>query len=117
MTAPRVLEPAPADGTAATTTRGTTSPRAIAWFGFSAFWGHMRHLVASAIATENVDSRKWMIPDEPRDLAARVLSILRTDPEAPDARLSNEAPTLLQSLGRELWIDFVADTGGIWLSW
>lgn len=113
MTAPRVLEPAPADGTAATTTRGTASPRAIAWFGFSAFWGHMRHLVASAIATENVDSRKWMIPDEPCDLAARVLAILRADPDAADAdvALSSEQPTLLQSLGHELWIDFVADTG------
>jgi hypothetical protein len=48
-----------------------------------------------------------MIPDEPGDLAARVLSVLRDDGARPAA----DHPTLLQSLGRDLWIDFVADTG------
>jgi hypothetical protein len=109
VTAPVVLEPAPVDGTRATTTRGREAPRAIAWFGFSAFWGHMRHLVASAIATENVDSRKWMFPDEPRELAARILSIV--EPDAAGAEGALDRPSLLQSLGHDLWIDYVADTG------
>ena len=56
--------------------RGRESPRAIAWFGFSAFWGHMRHLLASAIATDNVDSRQWMTPEQPADLLARAIGVL-----------------------------------------
>ena len=39
------------------------------WFGASSFWGHLRHLFSAAIATENIDSRDWMTPDEPRALA------------------------------------------------
>lgn len=119
MVAPRVLEPAPRDGHPTTTTRGQRAPRAIAWFGFSSFWGHLRHLVASAIATENVDSRKWMIPDEPRDLAARILAILERVHDAETEAALDEgidpppmhARSILQALDRDLWIDFVADTG------
>jgi hypothetical protein len=83
--------------------RGHRAPRAIAWFGFSAFWGHLRHLVASAIATDNVDSRKWMIPERGRDLLRRALAVV----EAPNP----DAPTLADALGGEVFVDFVADTG------
>jgi hypothetical protein len=96
------LEAAPPDGPRLRYVRGRKSPRAIAWFGFSAFWGHLRHLIASAIATENIDSRQWMVPDEPRDLLAKSLAVLG----API-----DAPTLAEGLGGEVWIDFVADTG------
>ncbi len=99
------MGPAPPDGAPATTTRGAVRPRAIAWFGFTSFWGHLRHLVASAIATENVDSRKWMIPDEPADLISAIVRVLEPGRTAPDGA------TLLDALGRELLIDFVADTG------
>ncbi|HEY1956811.1 MAG TPA: hypothetical protein VGH28_14425 [Polyangiaceae bacterium] len=85
--------------------RGRTAPRAIAWFGFSAFWGHMRHLLASAIATDNVDSRQWMTPESPADLLVRAIGVL-----TPRGAKEN-APTLTASLGGEIWIDFVADTG------
>ena len=84
--------------------RGRSRPRAIAWFGFSAFWGHLRHLAASAIATENIDSRQWMMPETPTALLDRCLSILE---EAG----AQSGPTLASAMGGEVWIDFVADTG------
>ena len=80
------------------------APRAIAWFGFSSFWGHLRHLLASAIATDSVDSRQWMVPEAPGDLLGRIAAVL-----AP--RGARDAPTLAASMGGEIWIDFVADTG------
>jgi hypothetical protein len=97
------LERAPADVGGNSQTFGKVSPRAIAWFGFSAFWGHLRHLVASAIATENIDSRQWMVPDEPRALLERALTVLGSKNPA--------APTLAAGVGGEVWIDFIADSG------
>lgn len=82
--------------------RGREYPRGVVWFGVRSFWGHLRHFVASAIATEDVDSRDWMTADPPHALVARVA-------EALGARHS--APTLTESIGRDLWIDYVADTG------
>lgn len=84
--------------------RGRAWPPAIAWFGFSAFWGHMRHLLASAIATDNVDSRQWMAPEPPDELLARAVRRLRD-------RGAREAPTLAGAMGGTVWIDFVSDTG------
>lgn len=95
---------APADGAFTRFERGRTRPRAIAWFGFTAFWGHLRHLVASAIATENIDSRQWMVPEDAEELLARCIAILG---EAG----ARSAPTLAKAMGGEVWIDFVADTG------
>lgn len=97
------LGPRPAD-VAARFARGPKRPRAIGWFGFTAFWGHMRNLVASAIATENIDSRQWMQPDDPAELLSRMLEVLRD-------RGAKDAATLVEGLGGEAWIDFVADTG------
>ncbi len=80
------------------------APRAIAWFGFSSFWGHLRHLLASAIATDSVDSRQWMVPEAPGDLLGRIAAVL-----AP--RGARDGATLAASMGGEIWIDFIADTG------
>lgn len=83
-------------------TRGKQSPRGVVWFGVSSFWGHLRHFVSAAIATDDIDSRDWMTPDVPSELVARVARVLG----------GNEAaPTLLEALGRELWLDYVSDTG------
>jgi hypothetical protein len=68
----------------------------------------MRHFVASAVATEDVDSRDWMSPDDPHDLCryvGRVLSRQAHDGGNP------QALSLTEQLGRDLWIDYVADTG------
>jgi hypothetical protein len=62
----------------------------------------MRHFVASAIATEDVDSRDWMTPDEPYALASMVATTLGAEPGGRP---------LAEALGREDWIDYVADTG------
>jgi hypothetical protein len=83
-------------------TRGRERPRGVVWFGARSFWGHLRHLVASAIASESIDSRDWMTPDEPDALRARIIEVLGGDPAAP---------SLVEGLGRDLYLDFVADTG------
>lgn len=82
--------------------RGKTKPKGVVWFGLSSFWGHLRHFLASAIATEDVDSRDWMTPDAPDDLLARIAERLGA---------TDEAKCLTECLGRDVWIDFVADTG------
>src|SRR5262245_1101023 len=98
-----IARPAPvADGVIRRFTRGTEHPPGIVWFGATSFWGHLRHLLTAAIATENIDSRDWMTPDEPRDLLARIVDMLGGD---------SNAATLTESLGRELYLDFFADTG------
>lgn len=83
-------------------TRGMERPRGVVWFGATSFWGHLRHLAASVLATQNIDSRDWMEPDDPRELAARIANVLGGEPQAE---------TLLDAMGRDVYIDFVADTG------
>jgi hypothetical protein len=102
MTAPVKLERWRGDSRARIA-RGKKKPGPIAWFGFSAFWGHLRHMVASVIATENIDSRQWMIPEAPDVLLDRVKDVLGSK--------SRDAETLAEAMGGEIWIDFVADTG------
>jgi hypothetical protein len=97
------LRPKPAGtGVRKRFTRGTEHPRGVVWFGVTSFWGHLRHFVASAIATEDVDSRDWMTPDEPSELMARIARELGGNPGAT---------SLNEALGRDVWIDFIADTG------
>src|SRR5262245_20167251 len=83
-------------------TRGKEHPRGVVWFGARSFWGHLRHLIASAIATESIDSRDWMTPDEPKALLARITRVLGGN---------SLAPTLVEGLRRDVYVDFVADTG------
>src|SRR5215510_11367427 len=83
-------------------TRGKEHPRGVVWFGATSFWGHIRHFVASAMATQNIDSRDWMTADEPHELMARIVEVLGGNPRAA---------TLSEALDRDLYIDFVADTG------
>lgn len=45
-----------------------------------------------------------MVPEEPSKLLARLTDVLR-------ARGAKVAPSLAESLGGEVWIDFIADTG------
>lgn len=78
------------------------TPTAIAWFGFRSFWGHLRHFMASAIATDDVDTRDWMEPTPPPQFAAKIANVLGAEPMHP---------TLVENLGRDLFVDFVADTG------
>jgi hypothetical protein len=63
----------------------------------------LRHFLAAAIATEDVDSRDWMTADDPWALKARVADVL--------AAKHAESGPLLEALDRDLWCDFVADTG------
>jgi hypothetical protein len=64
--------------------------------------GHARNLVASAIAAESIDARDWMRPARAERLLAHVVEVLGGDPAKA---------TLVEALGRPLWVDFVADTG------
>jgi hypothetical protein len=105
LTAPIVPAAAPPDKPKLFYRRGRRWPRAIAWFGFKSFWGHLWHLVASVVATEDIDSRDWMQPDDPADLGRRIAKELGVPTEAVSAA------SLTEAMGRDLWIDFVADTG------
>src|SRR5262245_14671769 len=81
---------------------GTHPPFAIRWFGSSALFGHLRHLVASIVASESVDTRDWMRPQQASKLLRAVVRSLRG---------REGATTLTEALDRPVWIDFVADTG------
>ena len=83
--------------------RKRADPPGVAWFGFRSLWGHLRHFAASAIATDGIDSRDWMIPDDPDDLCRRIAARLGA------ADLT--APTLVEALDRDIWIDYLADSG------
>ncbi|NUO49028.1 MAG: hypothetical protein HOV80_09250 [Polyangiaceae bacterium] len=96
------LAPAPPDEAPGKFHRGTEYPQAIAWFGFQSFWGHMWKLGASLIATEDIDSRDWMRADDPDELSRRIALELGGKPTAG---------TITEALDRDIWIDFVADTG------
>jgi hypothetical protein len=86
--------------------RGKHYPRAIAWLGFKSFWGHLWHLAASVIATEDIDARDWMKADAPDELTGRIAQLLGSDDgDAPSVT------SLVERLDRDLWIDFIADTG------
>jgi hypothetical protein len=65
-------------------------------------FGHLRHFVASAVASESVDTRDWMRPERPASLLRSVVSVLGGD---------RDASTLAEALGRPVVLDFVADTG------
>jgi hypothetical protein len=81
--------------------QGAHPPYAIRWYGATSLFGHFRNLVATAIASESVDSRDWMRPLRAEKMLRGVLRVLG---------LENKG-TLLESLERPLWIDWVADTG------
>src|SRR3954471_11089122 len=83
--------------------RGHTRPKAVPWFGIRSFYGHLWHLVASAIATQDIDSRDWMHADSPASLTKEVARVI--DPAA------READSITTALGRDVFIDYVADTG------
>ncbi len=72
------------------------------WFGVTSLAGHVRNFVASAIAAESVDARDWMQPASAGELLAQVVRGLGGD---------RSKATLVEAIGREVWIDFVADTG------
>ncbi len=82
--------------------RGSREPYGIRWLGTTALLGHLRHLTAERLATGQLDTRDWMRPQTPGDLLREVARVL-------EAR--GEGATLAERLGREVWIDFVADTG------
>lgn len=87
--------------------QGAHPPFAVRWYGITSLFGHLRNFVARAIASESVDSRDWMRPNSPDNMLKSALSIL--EGSAYDEEKVGE--TLLDSLNRPVWIDFVADTG------
>jgi len=82
--------------------RGAHAPYATRWFGATSLAGHARNLVASAIAAESIDSRDWMRPARAERLLSHVVQVLGGD--------ASKA-SVVEALGRPLWVDFVADTG------
>lgn len=83
--------------------QGAHPPFGIRWYGVTSLFGHLRNFTARAIATESVDSRDWMRPNPPAELLGASLGVLGVR--------AKESETLVEALGRPVWIDFVADTG------
>jgi hypothetical protein len=81
---------------------GAHKPLAIRWFGMTALAGHLRHLLAAAAASNQLDLRDWMRPEDAAELLNRVCHVLGAQASGAN---------LVERLGREVWIDFVADTG------
>lgn len=104
------LEPAGPDGNPGYGKRGRERPLGVAWFGVRSFWGHLQHFIASAIATEDIDSRDWMRADAPLELADRVASQLLGE-RPPESKDRAHPRSLAEALERDVWIDFVADSG------
>ena len=98
----RLIAPPPDGRLPLTFQRGDEYPTAIAWFGFKSFWGHLWSLLASIIAAEDIDSRDWMRPERAEDFLRAIAGTL-------GGRAG--AASLTEALGRDVWIDFVADTG------
>ena len=73
------------------------------WFGVRSFYGHLWHLVASAIATQDIDSRDWMHADAPASLTRQIARVL--------GEVVPGASSVTEALGRDLFIDYIADTG------
>jgi hypothetical protein len=71
----------------------------------TSLFGHARHFAASAIASESVDARDWMRATGPAELLVETLAVLGARGTEVPAR------DLVTGLGREVWIDYVADTG------
>jgi hypothetical protein len=85
--------------------QGAHPPYGIRWYGITSLFGHLRNFVARAIATESVDSRDWMRPNPPAELLGASLAVLGV------RKRDQEPTTLVDAMGRAVWIDFVADTG------
>ncbi len=81
--------------------QGARAPYGVRWYGVTSLYGHMRNFVSRAIAAESVDSRDWMRPNPPAELLASACRTLAIPPAA----------SLVEALGRPVWIDFAADTG------
>lgn len=89
--------------------QGAHPPYGIRWYGITSLFGHLRNFVARAIATEAVDTRDWMRPNSPDELVAHAARILTPDYGPPPRPTKGQS--LVEILGRPLWLDFVADTG------
>jgi hypothetical protein len=85
--------------------QGAHPPYGIRWYGVTSLFGHLRNLTARVIASESVDSRDWMRPISPEETLAGVVTVLCREPPP------GKPATLVEALGRPVWIDFVADTG------
>ncbi len=82
--------------------KGISAPYAVRWYGITSLYGHFRNFISRGVAIESVDTRDWMRADASTALLERASAILRA---------SSGGQSLVERLGRDLWIDFVADTG------
>jgi hypothetical protein len=91
--------------------QGAHPPFGIRWYGVTSLFGHLRNFTARAIATESVDSRDWMRPNAPAEILSASLGVLGVRPASMPGGGEAKPTTLVEAMGRSVWIDFVADTG------
>src|SRR3954453_19632330 len=94
MSAPFRLEPRGARAAPLVFKQGAHPPYAIRWYGATSLFGHFRNFVASAIASESVDSRDWMRPLDADEMLANVLRVLGLDRTGPGEGRTDAKRTL-----------------------
>ncbi len=94
--------PAPPDTDGRSFTYGREHPKAVSWYGVKILWWYFTWLLPNTLRSFRVDRRAAMKLDDPERMADLV-----------SARLggTREGQPVTQALGRDVWVDFIADTG------
>ncbi len=94
--------PAPADSAIKRFTYGRAKPRAVPWYGIEALWWYFASILPNTMRAFSRDRRGSMRLDVPERLADMVSERLGC---------AGDGKPVVETIGRDLWIDFIADTG------
>jgi hypothetical protein len=95
-------QPAPPDSAGRRFTYGNVSPKAVPWYGISMLWWYFTWMLPNTIHRFRVDRRTSMKLDDPAQLADQV---------SENFGVAGGGKPIVEALGRDVWIDFIADTG------
>ena len=96
------LEAAPPDSAGRRFTYGRENPKAVSWYGINILWWYFTQIVPNTLRAFRADQRASMKLDEPSRMADLVSERLGA---------AGVGKPVTQALGRDVWIDFIADTG------
>jgi hypothetical protein len=91
--------------------QGAHAPYAIRWYGATSLFGHFRNFIATAIASESVDSRDWMRPLAPEELLDNAVRTLSLDEGVASGVLARSGSTSSQTRGT------TGTSARPWLAW
>lgn len=96
------LEAAPPDSAGRGFTYGKEKLKAVSWYGINILWWYFSRILPNTLRAFRFDRRASMALDDPARLSDLVSARLGT--------VGGGKP-VVQALGRDLWVDFIADTG------